>query len=501
MVRGADPTGAVGGCVEWVLGIRDKGGQMSEVDKAVGSEEELWGWVREHLGMEVPRRAFCEGHSAPFEYLSHAYFEPAEDVVVWGPRGGGKTRLAAAATLLDLLHKPGITVRVLGGSLEQSLRVWEHFLPDVEKLGAGRLAEARSRARRVQFEDGASAAVLTQSQRAVRGQRVQKMRCDEVELFDPAVWEAVAATTRSMKLPGGGSAAGVVEAFSTHHQGYGLMEKVLDRARANGTKIIKWCILDVMAKCEPERECGTCGLLTECGGRAKTEAHGFVPVDDVLRIKRRMSVESWETEMLCKRPSREGRVFPRFSRETHVRAFAPGEIPGLVLSLGVDFGFAAPFVALWVGRGESGMVYVADEYVVKEKAVEEHHRALKAHALPATLIRCDPAGNGRNEQTTKSTIKVLRELGWTVQSRRSEIYEGIERLRVLICPGSGRVEDSKLVVHPRCKKLIAALEQYHYPPVNRDELPKKDGVHDHLIDALRYWLVNEVTMGTGHRSY
>ena len=45
------------------------------------------------------------------------------------------------------------------------------------------------------------AGVLAQSQRSVRGLRVQKLRCDEVELFDPAVWEAAQLTTRSAHIP------------------------------------------------------------------------------------------------------------------------------------------------------------------------------------------------------------------------------------------------------------------------------------------------------------
>src|SRR6185295_11834760 len=85
-------------------------------------------WLLDHLEIDVPRVAVCERHDPPFDYIRRAYFEPASDVVVWAPRGGGKTRLAAAATLLDMLDKPGVSIRILGGSLDQSLRLWEHLL-------------------------------------------------------------------------------------------------------------------------------------------------------------------------------------------------------------------------------------------------------------------------------------------------------------------------------------------------------------------------------------
>src|ERR1700733_11195128 len=98
------------------------------------SDDDLHRWIRLFTGLRIPRRPVCANHQAPFDYLRRAYFEPTSDQVVWAPRGGGKTRLAALATLLDLLHKPQCSLRILGGSLEQSLRMWEHLLPDVERL-------------------------------------------------------------------------------------------------------------------------------------------------------------------------------------------------------------------------------------------------------------------------------------------------------------------------------------------------------------------------------
>src|SRR5437667_9578824 len=146
----------------------------------------------------MPQAPVCAGHCAPFEYLCRAYFEPAEDLLVWAPRGGGKTRLAALATLLDLLHKPGCSVRILGGSLEQSLRMWEHLFPDLTRLVEPMLNSCAKATRRISLTNGSGAAVLTQSEYAVRGIRVQKLRCDEVELFKPHIWEAAQLVTRSI---------------------------------------------------------------------------------------------------------------------------------------------------------------------------------------------------------------------------------------------------------------------------------------------------------------
>src|SRR4051794_17153530 len=102
-------------------------------DTPCANDDELALWVQKHAKLKLPRRAVCAGHHSPFEYLSAAYFQRG-DLVVCAPRGGGKTRLAALATVLDMLHKPGCSIRILGGSLDQSLRMWEHLLPDLENI-------------------------------------------------------------------------------------------------------------------------------------------------------------------------------------------------------------------------------------------------------------------------------------------------------------------------------------------------------------------------------
>ena len=84
------------------------------------------------------------------------------------------------------------------------------------------------------------------------------------------------------------------------------------------------------------------------------------------------------------------------------------------------------------------------------------------------------------------------------QRRASRILEGIELIRAGLKTGSGEVS---LFIHSRCEKLIRAMQAYHYGQ-HGGELPVKDGVHDHLIDALRYYYVNRGRGGvTGGRMY
>ena len=452
----------------------------------------LHAWVRLFTNLNVPRKSLCPGHDAPFDYLVHSYFEPAGDLVVWAPRGGGKTRLAAVATLLDLLHKPAASVRILGGSLEQSMKMWDYLLPDLHRLARKMLTKRlNDSARRVRLVGGGDAAVLTQSQRAVRGLRVQKLRCDEVELFDPDVWEAAQLTTRSLTR-GGRTVAGAVEALSTLHQPHGLMSRVVANAAANGTRVVRWCVLDVLQRCEAERPCEGCALWDECRGRAKRECDGVLPVADAIRMKSRVSSETWECEMLCKRPSTRGRVFPGFDAEVHVRPWDAARTAEARWTLGVDFGFSNPFVALWVARLPNGVAFVVDEHVRSEWTVVQHAAEIARRPWPGvSRVHCDPAGAGRSGQTAVSDVAVLRAAGLVVRHRSSRIADGLDLLRAALRPASG---PPRLFVDPRCVRLVAALEAYRYPE-DGGEAPLKDGTHDHPIDALRYDFVNSVTGG------
>ena len=443
--------------------------------KPCATDDALHAWVRLFVGLDVPRVAVCPTHQPPFEYLRRSYFEPTRDVVVWAPRGGGKTRLAAVATLLDLLHKPGASVRILGGSLEQSMKMWDYLLPDLHRLAKRQLVQTQGK--QLKLAGGGTAAVLTQSQKAVRGMRVQKLRCDEVELFDPDVWEAAQLTTRSLDTKAG-RVSGAVEALSTFHAVGGLMETLTDAAGEHGC--VRWCLLDVLERCPPERECRTCPLLTECHGVAK-DARGFVPIDDAVQMKARVSAETWESEMLCRRPSVRGRVFPSFDEAVHV---TDEEVVGET-QWSIDFGFAAPFVCLSIVES-AGAVTVVDEYAVAGRTLDEHLDACLTRGRPVR-VTCDPAGAARSGQTALSDVQVLRRRGLKVSHRPSRIADGLEAIRRSLRAADGRVS---LKVHRRCTRLIRSLRAYRYPD-GGGEIPLKDGEHDHAVDALRYWFVNQ----------
>jgi hypothetical protein len=279
--------------------------------------------------------------------------------------------------------------------------------------------------------------------------------------------------------------------------------------RPGARKTFAWCVWDVVARCHPARDCGTCPLWADCGGRAKG-ASGFVPVEDVIAMHGRVSRATWEHEMLCRPPRAEHAVFPGFARGRHVCAFPQSRATGRgeavvaggralvceAVVAGVDFGFAAAFVCLWVVmlKDERGrrVAWVVDELVAARRTLRQNAEAMRARGgadggFAPAVVYCDVAGRGRNGQTGRTDEAVLRGEGFTVRSGPMGIVESLALVGDLVEPAEEGAAP-RLLVDPRCERLIAAFEGYAWKRPGEEAL--KDGVHDHLIDALRYALFN-----------
>lgn len=486
---------------------------------APASADELHAWLAAEVGVEVPRAALIGGHAAPFDYVTHAFFEPGQggrtngtsDCVVWANRGGGKTFLGAVATMLDLVFKPGIEVRILGGSMEQSARMHAHLRRLFKAPTLAEMIEGRVTDRRLALSNGSSVELLAQSQASVRGTRVQKLRCDEVELFHPEVWEAAQLTTRSKRC-GGVMVRGAIECLSTMHRPHGLMHTLVGEARAGRRRLFRWGVLDVLAACGDEHRCEGdgekpgCVLFPECGGRAKHRpgnaegaALGFVSVDDAARMKGRVSVATWESEMLSLSPRRTDLVLPEFDARRHVVESLPWEGDSswpvrLTWVGGMDFGFRAPTVVLWGAveereDGGVGRLWIVGERAEAGVVLAEHVSGIKASPWPVPeWLGVDPAGRAVNDQTGRSAVSVMRAEGLTVRTKRVRVSEGLGLIRARLRPADG--SGPRLLIHRRCATLIKCLETYHYPEDDLESTePVKDGA-DHAVDALRYLVQN-----------
>ncbi len=461
--------------------------------------DELHRFIALTMGLDVVRHAVVEGNAAPFDYVCEAFFErDAGDVVVWANRGGGKTMLGAVATLLDMLFKPGIQICILGGSMHQSSRMYE-YLRDLARRPIFALLPRREPTERtLELINGSRTRLLSHSPRMVRGEHIHKLRCDEVDEFQEHVYKATQMVTRSAVL-GGIPVRGTIESLSTMHKPFGPMSRAMDKARrGEGAKVLRWSVLDVMQRCEPERDCLACPLHADCGGLAK-QAHGFMPLEDVLAIHHRSSGATWAAEMMCIRPRTDACVYPQFDPTPggrHVPAASCSrwsEVEGPFVA-GIDFGIRSPFVALLARlrpdeseARKQPIIEVLDELVQTGRTLEQNLNAIAQLQWPALQwVGVDPAGGQRNSQTGRSDIQQLRRLGLTVRHERASIAQGIEAVRC-------RLDHGRLRIDPKCGRLMRAMQEYRFD-ANRpsEEKPMKEGPEgpDHACDALRYLVMN-----------
>lgn len=487
--------------------------------------EQLHDWIRRRLGITIAAESLLPGHSSPMDYLVHTFFEgtfthaggidwhnsgheSSPDCVVWANRGGGKTFLGAIASLLDMLFKPTIQVRILAGSLDQGRRMHEHLrrllrTPDLASV------VRQFTARRVMLANGSVTEILAASETSIRGTRPQKVRCDEVDLFHPDLWNAVLLTTRSLNChgPWGSVIRGGVDALSTMQRPHGLMWTLVSSSSARGGRAIhRWGVIDTLERCPPSNRCQRCTLFPECAGKAKLirGIGGHITIDDACKLKSRVDRATWESEMLCIRPRATSAVYPEFDPATHVAPDRPEPDRGIIAHLaGMDFGIRSETVVLLASLDDCGGLIIEREHLASGLTVADHIAVIRGwidagftEACPAVdgakqgigWIGIDPAGCARNEQTGISNRRALRDAGFLTRERRTTVESGIHLVRRMLAPADGATP--RLAVRARCTRLIEALQRYHYPE-NRPEVtePVKDGL-DHACDALRYLVVN-----------
>jgi hypothetical protein len=278
--------------------------------------EELLRFIRVFFKLRIPQAHVCPEHTPPAEYVVDSFFERVQDSVCWANRGGGKTLLGALATWLDTVFKSDCATKILGGSLEQSKKMYQHLTGEGDGWGLVTdefryLLRGDMLAAQTTLINKSNINILTASSKSVRGPHPQKLKLDEIDEFDDRIYEAallIPKTKHDIKAS--------VQIYSTMHKAYGLMNRVITEAAQSGYKIYKWCVFDIMEKCIG-RECAGCELWEDCQGKAR-HADGFYGIEDAISEKRKVSRDTWLCEMLCFQPSQDGLIYKEFDMALHV---------------------------------------------------------------------------------------------------------------------------------------------------------------------------------------
>lgn len=439
------------------------------------TEDALRAFVWATFGARIPDVPVCLHHTTPWRAFADAYFARAP-VSVWkAARGfGGKSFLLALLGMTEAITL-GAYVTILGGSGEQSNRVHEYMRQAWQKpsMPAYLLASDPSK-RETHLTNGGLIQALTASSRSVRGPHSSRLRLDEVDEMELAIFEA--AQGQPMGTP---TTPKQTVISSTHHYVRRTMTIALERAYENGWLIAEWC------------------------WRESLQPHGWLAQSEVDTKRNEVTAQMWATEYELQRPSLSNLVFPDFGEANITDAEPDLSLP---IELAVDDGFMDPRVILFVQRTGTRILVFDEMY---------HSRHLEETCVQEVVNRCIKF-SGQEKPEDFDALSLEKRAEWcrknkvllpeivcgSPEAKSLQLYfkkadmvfrfithkviDGLGIVRKHICDGQGY---RTLQVNRRCKNLIWEMtEGYQYPPLDRRSVDEKpaDG-NDHCCDALRYW--------------
>jgi hypothetical protein len=198
----------------------------------------------------------------------------------------------------------------------------------------------------------------------------------------------------------------------------------------------------------------------------------------------------WAQEYEISFEAAEDRVYPEFQQRIHVLLEPYRVQPGLPVYRSVDFGFYHP-VLLYFQKTPDDRVVIFDEWIGERATLADLLAAIRskdaAHGLCEKEVEwtsCDPAGHSPGESGV-SAIERLKQAGIKVKAQVSKIEEGADLVREMLRERDGL---PGLMISPLAARTI---DDFHAYRLKEDGSgPDKDNVHDHTMDAVRYFVVN-----------
>jgi phage terminase large subunit len=411
---------------------------------------------------------------APFGYQQLLHDHPARFKIVVGGRRVGKSRMAMHELLRHCLSAPNRLGWWIGPTHAMAREVgFEEFrsVADTLQPAIQGINEALGR---VRFRNGSQIYFKgADSERSLRGRGLTFCVVDEAAFCTEETW------TRAL-MPALADRKGQALLVSTPN------------GRGN------WLYGMYCYAMSPESR----GLWA--AWHWPTMMNPLMTPDELEMLRGSVSAIDYRQEFLAEFVSRGGYVYEDFCEENIVRS-APGErlSPSpheYDIFLGIDFGFANPAAVCFMAVDrETDEVTQFDEIYRSHLPIEEieaHILAtLKRHDLRPEDVRhiyTDPAGNADELESGVSPVDYLRmsRYRWHVANKKSLIAPGLALVRGFIRTATG---NRRFFVTSNCVETIRSLRGYSYDKRETSEIVKeealKDGVHDHMADAIRYFFI------------
>ena len=498
----------------------DQQQQTSEQNKKPSAPpkdpEQLKTWLKDYTGVTIAEGMVCQNHVSPWTYFQKIYLKERPPLaLVLGPRGGGKSFLAALGTHLTSRWNPKHGTRILGGSKAQSEQVYR-ALREAVYFGSGTAgSDAASIAKlfkdQALYRNGSEVAILAASSTSVRGPHVPTLLLDEVDEIDTDIREAAMGMCMARH---GVSASAIMT--STCHRVNGPMAQLIEQSLSGDFPLYTFCSFEVLERCSPERSgprvggdalfenCPKCPLKKWChserdrnGDKALAKfSEGHYAIDSLIQKVRSTSARTFEADYLCKGPKSEGAWFRDFNPAASV--VDGGEYhPALPVYIAVDSGVhtGAVFFQIATEPTPTGLVeevHVFADYFSEGQSAEQNARTIVELARTHCegrwdSIYTDPTGSSRTgigvtviAELERSGLRPLRH--WP---RGKKVVDGLALVESFLLPADG---GSRLLIHPRCGHLVEAMKCYRRVKQDGQWMDDpKDPQHpfEDLMDALR----------------
>jgi hypothetical protein len=493
------------------------------------TDDELYSFLVDRLGVRLPRVALAPDRVSPFEAFAAAYFFRSKSALWLAPRSGGKTLGAATLHLLRATFWAGYEGLSAGATFQQSQRGYSHLRRLLRKLGDTGVDFSLKSV--TTWKNGSSVEIVSGSESAMRGPHPHLAALDEVDDME----EAVFAASRMMSVSGEDLEAQDLVTSTRKARG-ALMDKLVtevEEAVAAGTTpafdLYKWSIFECtqpQPSCRlapenaEEKDCDLCschkvrkGQLEDgsprtfdqaCGGQLY-RADGWITLDDLHKKYLQTDRRSWDSEMACERAATDRNILPNFRPGRNVlKGFTPlvtGNFYG-----SVDFGWTNPqatlLAVLLTEETEATLSTGAKVKLPASSLViyDEIYRARTPHFEYVNMLKAKQAyWEGQGVPRTQYFF-------YDQQGARdaSEWLRFGLPMRMYASKRSGSVEDSTryvqnldesnlFYVDSRCQNLIREISGWLFGPDGIKPL-KATNTSDHCCDSARYLCWNLRTL-------
>jgi hypothetical protein len=495
------------------------------------SEEELVQLIEETFGYRLPTVATCEGHIAPSTAVWRLFNHEVRSALVIANRGGGKTLTIALLHYLLGRFMPGHDTMSLGAIELQAQRAYRLF-QDLLRRESGKAPEKhplieKLTRKETDMTNGSHVAIAGATLANVNGPHPHCLIFDELEVLeDGRVYDESRAMTQGSP---GHKALDVIT--STRKWLGGKIQRLFDQceeAEARGEippfERMVWCVFETL---EQQPGCGTtCGCDEVVSGQWEDgsprkfsdycqgkllKADGWLGLGDAHAKFRQNSMDVWESQFTCAKPSTEGMILPYFSRVKHTwNSWEPHPELGPSL-MGIDWGSTNPNSVLWTQfltvpfdlpetdlvqarTLQPGTFIVYDELYVGDIGAGE--LADLAWAIEEKWKRKIPgwrvAARFYDSQGAQARRDFLRAHLW-VPTLRNAIGKSVYNEIVLV---RDLVRNDKLLI-AGAPNLVDELEEWRFQKIGADRKDAPDRAvedFDHSIAALRYLIANTTVL-------